>query len=96
MIGEKTGLEKVEGERKEGQRLFIHNVIHSGEVRVWRKWAEGMKRIPSSLLISSHFLAKRFFFSKVCIDYPIIFSGIEICMVRAQALAKAIFALANA
>ncbi len=52
--------------------------------------------IPSSLLISSYFLAKRFFFSKLCFDYPIIFSGIEVCMVRAQALAKAILALANA
>jgi hypothetical protein len=41
MIGEKAGLEKVEGERKEGQRLFMHYVIHTGEVRVWRKGAEG-------------------------------------------------------
>ncbi len=44
MIGEKAGLEKVEGERKEGRRLFIHNVIHTGEVRVWRKGAEGKER----------------------------------------------------
>jgi hypothetical protein len=44
MIGEKVGLEKVEGERKEGQRLFIHEVIYTGEVRVWRKGAEGMER----------------------------------------------------
>jgi hypothetical protein len=44
MIGEKAGLEKVEGERKEGQRLFIHKVIYAGEVRVWRTWAEGMER----------------------------------------------------
>jgi hypothetical protein len=36
MIGEKAGLEKVEDERKEGQKLFIHKVIYAGEVRVWR------------------------------------------------------------
>jgi hypothetical protein len=44
MIGEKAGLEKVEGERKEGQRLFIHKVIYAGKVRVWRKGAEGKER----------------------------------------------------
>jgi hypothetical protein len=43
-----------------------------------------------------NFFIDNFWFSKVCFDYPIIFSGIKVCMVQAQALAKAILALAYA
>ncbi len=44
-----------------------------------------IRKIPSSLLISSYFWAKIFFFAKISSGYPIIFSGIEVCTVGAYA-----------
>jgi hypothetical protein len=43
----------------------------------------GLWLLPSKLLISSYFWAKTFFFSEFSQDHPIIFFGIEICVLEA-------------
>jgi hypothetical protein len=40
-------------------------------------------KVPSKLLISSYFWAKTFFFTKLSLGYPMIFSGIEVCTAMA-------------
>ncbi len=49
--------------------------------------------VPSTLLISSYFWAKTFFFSRLSWDYPIIFSFIEVCTEGAYAFCLSYLAL---